>query len=49
MKISCGDTVSIRKGQKHAIRAFKDLQLITVQIGEEITEEDIEIFEWAWI
>lgn len=48
MKLSCGDTISIRRGQKHAIRAFQDLQMISVQIGEDITEEDVESFAWAW-
>jgi mannose-1-phosphate guanylyltransferase len=32
----------------HAIKAVSDLRLIEVQIGEELTEEDIERFEWEW-
>lgn len=46
--ISCGDTVSIRRGKKHAIRAIEDLQMISVQIGEDVTEDDVEIFEWSF-
>lgn len=48
MKFGCGDTISIRRGQKHGIRAFQDMQLISVQIGEDVTEEDVEILNWAW-
>ncbi len=48
MKLSCGDTISIRRGKKHAIRAFEDMQMISVQIGEDVTEDDAETFEWSW-
>ncbi len=48
MTLSCGDTISIRRGQKHAVRAIEDLQMISVQIGEDVTEEDAEFFAWAW-
>ncbi len=48
IKFSCGDTISIKRGQKHGIRAFQDMQLISVQIGEDITEEDAETFNWHW-
>lgn len=48
MRLTCGDTISIKRGQKYAIRAFQDLQLVSVQIGEELAEEDAEIFNWAW-
>lgn len=48
MKLSCGDTISIRRGQKHGIRAFQDLQLISVQIGEDVTEDDVEKMNWSW-
>lgn len=47
-KLSRGDTISIRRGQKHAIRAFEDLQLISVQISEDNTEGDTEVFGWSW-
>lgn len=48
MKLSCGDTISIKRGQKHGIRAFQDLQLISVQIGEDVTEDDVEVLNWSW-
>ena len=48
MKLSRGDSISIRRGQKHAIRAFQDLQLISVQISEDNTENDTEVFGWSW-
>lgn len=43
-----GDVAYIVKGQKHAIRAVTDLHLIEVQIGNELTEEDIIRFDWNW-
>lgn len=48
IKLSRGDSISIRRGQKHAIRAFQDLQLISVQISEDNTEGDTEVFDWSW-
>lgn len=48
MKLSCGDTISIKRGQKHGIRAFQDLQLISVQIGEDVAEDDVEVLNWSW-
>ena len=48
MKLMRGDTISIRRGQKHAIRAFQDLQLISVQIGEDIVKDDSEVLSWSW-
>ena len=46
MKLSYGDTICIRRGQKHTMRAIEDLQMICVQIGEEISEEYVEVYEW---
>ncbi len=43
-----GDTVSIKKGVKHAIKAVSDLRFIEVQSGDWLVEEDIERFEWGW-
>lgn len=48
IKLSRGDSISIRRGQKHAIRAFQDLQLISVQISEDNTEGDTQVFNWSW-
>lgn len=47
-RVSRGDVAYIVKGQLHAMRAVSDLQLIEVQIGSELAEEDIERFEWEW-
>ena len=38
---SIGDTVAVRAGQKHAIKAVKDLRIIEVQIGSDISEADV--------
>ena len=43
-----GDTAVIPPGMKHAIKAIEELQIIEVQIGDELTEEDSERFEWEW-
>lgn len=43
-----GDVAYIDRGVLHSIRAVTDLHLIEVQIGEELSEEDIERFEWDW-
>lgn len=43
--VKAGDVVIIKKGDKHALRAISNLHFIEVQIGEEISENDIERFE----
>ena len=43
-----GDVAYIPKGMKHAIRATTDLHIVEVQIGEELTETDIERYDWDW-
>lgn len=45
-----GDSVSIIAGTKHAIKAGEDVELhiIEVQLGDELTEEDIERLNWNW-
>ena len=44
--IGRGDTVTIKKGVKHAIRAISDLTFIEVQSGELLSEEDIEMLDY---
>ena len=39
-----GDTAYIKPGMKHAIKADTELHIIEVQIGDELTEEDIEFW-----
>lgn len=43
-----GDVAIIKPMMKHAIKGITELHIIEVQIGEELTEEDIERFEWDW-
>lgn len=47
-KVGRGDTVHIKKGVKHAVRATSDLTFIEVQSGDLLVEEDIERFDWEW-
>ena len=46
--IGSGDTAYIQSGTKHAIKADSELHIIEVQIGDELTEEDIERLDWDW-
>ena len=43
-----GDTAYITPDMKHAIKADTELHIIEVQVGDELTEEDIERLEWEW-
>lgn len=43
-----GDVVQIEKSCLHALLAITDIQMIEVQIGTELTETDIERFDWDW-
>ena len=47
-KVKDGDSVYIKQGDLHAIKAIDELHIIEVQIGDELIEEDIERFEWRW-
>ena len=38
----------IKPGMKHAIKANTSLHNIEVQVGDELTEEDIERLDWDW-
>jgi len=46
--VAPGDVVVIRPGVRHALRAFTPVELIEVQMGETLVEEDIfrENFDW---
>lgn len=46
--VSRGDTVTISKGQKHALKAITPLTFIEVQRGSNLIEEDIERFDYNW-
>lgn len=43
-----GDVFVIKPGTKHAVKADTELHLIEVQMGDELTEEDIERLDWNW-
>ena len=47
-RVSFGDTVVIKPGMKHAIKALSELHIIEVQIGDELTEDDIERLDYNW-
>ena len=47
-QIERGDTVYIKPGMRHAIKADTELHIIEVQVGDELIEEDIERLEWNW-
>ena len=47
-KVKYGDTVTIKPLQKHAIKALKELHIIEVQVGDELTEEDIYRYDYNW-
>lgn len=43
-----GDTIVIPLGKKHAVKAVTDIHIIEVQVGDELSEKDIEKLEWDW-
>ncbi|MBQ6148033.1 MAG: mannose-1-phosphate guanylyltransferase [Oscillospiraceae bacterium] len=43
-----GDTVVIPPLEKHAIKGVTKLHIIEVQMGDELTEDDIERLDWKW-
>ena len=47
-EVKAGDVINIKKGDKHALKAMEDLHFIEVQLGQELSEEDIERFEYNW-
>ena len=45
-EMSTGDVVKISKGEKHKAVALEDMDIIEVQIGDLLIEEDIERFDY---
>ena len=43
-----GDVAIIKARMKHAIKGITELHIIEVQIGDELTEDDIERLDWNW-
>lgn len=46
--VTRGEMAFITPGTKHAIKADTELHIIEVQVGDELTEEDIERLDWDW-
>lgn len=47
-KISAGTVISIPIGVKHAIKAIDELEIVEVQTGSELVEEDIQRISIEW-
>ncbi len=47
-KVCRGDIAYIKQGMKHAIKANSELHIIEVQVGDELSEEDVERLNWDW-
>ena len=47
--VSHGDVLSIPLGSKHSLYALTDTELIEVQIGDHIVEEDITRLSNDWL
>lgn len=47
-EVKRGDTFVIQKEQMHTIKATTQLTIIEVQIGEILSEDDIERFPFIW-
>lgn len=43
-----GDVKIIPPGTKHAVKAISELHVVEVQLGDELTEDDIERLDWDW-
>lgn len=48
IKVGRGYVANIKAGQKHAVRAITPVEVIEVQAGTELVEEDIKRFDWSW-
>lgn len=48
IKVGVGQTINIGLRQLHTIKALSDLDIIEVQMGTELREDDIERFNWNW-
>lgn len=47
-RVKAGDSVYIKIGDLHAVKAIDELHIIEVQIGDELIEEDIERIDFDW-
>ena len=47
-KVTAGDNAYIKAGDLHSLKAIEELHVIEVQIGDELTDEDVERVEFDW-
>lgn len=47
-KVTRGSVISIKAGVHHAVKALTDLEIIEVQLGTNLVEEDIVRYDWDW-
>ena len=47
-RVGRGSVAHIRRGEHHAVKAITDLEIIEVQSGDRLIEEDIERYDWNW-
>ena len=47
-KVGRGDVAHIRRGELHAVKALTDLEIIEVQAGDELVEEDIKRYPFEF-
>lgn len=43
-----GDVAYITRNMRHSLRAVTNLHFIEVQIGDELSEDDVQKFDWDW-
>jgi len=46
--VKSGDVLQVKSGEKHAIKAITDLEIIEVQTGSQLIEEDIVRLYMNW-
>lgn len=47
-RVGRGSVAHIRRGELHAVKALTDLEIIEVQSGDRLIEEDIQRYDWDW-
>lgn len=46
--VRAGDTIKIPLGKKHALKAITNMEIIEVQVGNNITEDDVTRIAYDW-
>lgn len=46
--VKCGDVVIVEKGMRHGIKGITDMDIMEIQTGEMLVEEDIVRIEYDW-